>query len=423
MANVLGGMEFLQGQPIRLPPPPEQLPRHRLVIHCPERPEVITGQTVRRGQFLLQPLRESESCFVSPITGTVRDVSPRPGGGYRLVLDPPGQNVVTTLEAAPPRGRKLDLWLTALRNVGPWDDPDGGVGLISQLDAARNHPIDTLICVGIDPFPPYPDRSSMLLSFPDDAVLGTLILGDLLSANNVIMLAGRVPATLGRLRASCKRYRLRLQVSDSRYPAADPTLVAFGTRQRGAGPRCLPHGHNPVEQGLMMITPWTAIRIGRWLTLRRFDILRPLLLARGDQHGAMEAHYGLPGQSLATISRDMEMAVNRGWAILAGDPMTGNAITEPHVVPTGHTLLTMMPPHTPADSQPCIQCGWCVDVCPTRLDPAGMYAAARRHDDDAWLADQLPWCIDCGLCSYVCPSAIDLTQSIVRARHDTEALD
>jgi electron transport complex protein RnfC len=416
-------MEFLQGQPLRLSPPPEQLHGERLTIHCPERPEVIIGQTVRRGQFILQPLRENESCFVSPITGTVRDISPRPGGGYRLILEPPGASVVTTLETQAPKTRKLDQWLAALREIGPWDDADGGVGLMAQLDAARNRPVHTLVCVGVDPFPPYPDRSSLLLSFPSDAVLGTLVLGDLLNADHVVMLAGRVPAMLGRLRASCKQYRLRLHITDSRYPAAHPTMVAHRLGPRRSGGRELPHGHNPVEQGLMMITPWTAIRLGRWITLRRFDLLRPVLLARGDQRGLLAGHWGMPGQSLVSISGEIDAALKRGWTILAGDPMTGRAIDEPHALPTDPTLLTIMPTLTPQAPSPCIQCGWCVDVCPTRLDPVGMFNASRQRLDDGWLADQLPWCIDCGLCSHVCPSALPLTQMIAKARQDTEAPD
>ena len=120
MAKLLGGMEFTQGQPVRLPAPPDQLPAQTLRIHCPDRPEVIVGQTIRRGQFLIEPLRLSDSCYVSPVTGTVRQVTPIESGGYTVVIEPPGESVVTSLEVAPPRGRKLDNWFAALRQVGPW---------------------------------------------------------------------------------------------------------------------------------------------------------------------------------------------------------------------------------------------------------------------------------------------------------------
>ncbi|MBI1370398.1 MAG: 4Fe-4S dicluster domain-containing protein [Planctomycetes bacterium] len=425
MAKLSGGLDFPQGQPLRLPPPPEQLAAYPLQMYCPDRPEVITSQTVRRGQFLIEPLRHSDACYVSPITGTVRSVTPVDedgGGGYRVLIEPPSGTVVTSLEVAPPRGRKLENWFAAMRQVGPWSDLDGGVGLIKQLDAARNRPVDRLICVGLDAFPPYPDRSSLLMSFPDDAVLGTLILADMLNVKQVVMLAGRVPAMLGRLRSSCKKYRLRLMVEPNRYPAAHPTTIAYTTRTaRGAGPRFLPHGHNPVEQGLMMITPWTAIRVGRWFTLRRFDLVRPIFLARPDQAQPITGHFVMPGAPLASIAPELgEAHVMRERRVLRGDPMTGRPLGEPGVVPADHTLLTLLPAMTPREIRPCINCGLCLDVCPTQLDPVRMLKAAQKRRDDAWLWDQLPWCIDCGLCSYICPSAIPLAQTFAGVQQQVE---
>ena len=417
MAKSPGGMEFLHGQPIRLPPLPDQLPAVPLNLRLPERPEVIVGQAVRRGQALLQPLHESHACYVSPVTATVRDVRPAAAGGYEVNLEPPGPSVVTTLEASAPRGRKLDNWLLALRQVGPWADPDGSVGLIAQLDAARNRPVDTLICVGVDPFPPCPDRSSALMSFPDDAVLGTLVLADVLNIRNVVMQAGRVPALVSRLRSSCRRYRLRLQITGDHYPSADPTMVAWQTVRR-----MLPYGHNPVDQGIIMITPWTAIRLGRWVTLRRLDVARPVLVARFDRGEPLSAHYVMPGQPVASFVEDAAAVIERGGRVLEGDPMTGHTLPQPVSVRYGQTLLTILPPRQEPEVRPCIQCGWCLDVCPTRLDPAGMLDAAQRHNDDAWLAEQLPWCVGCGLCSYVCPTALPLTQTFTRVRQEMEHL-
>jgi electron transport complex protein RnfC len=418
-------MEFTQGQPIRLPPPPDQLPAQRLRFFCPDRPEVITGQTIRRGQFLIQPLRLSDACFVSPITGTVRTVTPQHGGGYSVEIEPPGETVVTSLEVAPPRGRKLDNWFAALRQVGPWADPDGGVGLIAQLDAARGRPVESLVCVGLDPFPPYPNRSSLLMSFPDDAVLGTLILADLLNVKRVVMLSGRVPATLSRLRSSCRKYRLRLVTQNNRYPAAHPTSVAYTLGSALGTHRFLPQRHNPVEQGLMMITPWTAIRIGRWFTLRRFDLARPVFIARPDhQDDLLHGYYALQGQPLRSLDPHLAYLDDpSGGDVIAGDPLSGRLLPRPHVIPADQSLLTVLPPRRPTIPEPCINCGWCLDVCPTQLDPVKMLQAAQTRQRDAWLCEQLPWCIECGLCSYVCPAAIPLAQGFAKVQQQMESAE
>lgn len=421
MGHRPGGMEFTQGQPIRLPPPPEQLPATPIHVICPERPEVILGQTIRRGQHLTQPKRRSQACLVSPVTGTLKQLEPMEGRGYHLVIEPAGRSVTTSLEVGPPRGRKLENWFEAMRSVGLWGQPDGGVGLINQLEAASNRPVEALVCVGIDPFPPYPDQSSLLLSFPDDAVLGTLILADMLSASEVVMLTGRVPALMGKLRSSCREYRLRMEVSEARYPAANPTMVAYESEGLKGGPRFLPHRHNPVEQGVAMILPWTAIVIGRWFTLRRFDLLRPLFIARPGVESAISGHYALPGQPLATIDPVLGDSDARGHStVIAGNPMTGRRIDEPAVAPSDEYLLTVQPPPSRQTPHPCINCGWCLDVCPTQLDPVRMLEAARGRDQDGWLCDQLAWCVDCGLCSHVCPSSLPLAQTFRAAGRELE---
>src|ERR1019366_4744402 len=104
---------------------------------------------------------------VSPITGTVRQVrplasnpihssshgtaagtgdAPAPTGpdavltapaddvprGYEITIESAAASSPTTLELPAPRGRRLDTWFVALRQVGAWTDRDGGVGFIAQ---------------------------------------------------------------------------------------------------------------------------------------------------------------------------------------------------------------------------------------------------------------------------------------------------
>lgn len=411
MGHFAGGMEFPLGQPIRLPPPPQQLPAQSVIIRTPDRPEVIMGQTVKRGQYLIEPILPSESCYVSPVGGSVRRVDQQDDGGYELEIEPGGDQIPTSLEVGPPRGRKLENWFAALRLVGPWSERDGGVGLIKQLDAARNHEVDTLICVGVDALSLYADRSSLLMSFPDDAVMGTLILADLLNVKQVVMQAARLPAMLGRLRASCRKYRLRLAVTGNRYPAAHPTMAFYAARAGSRRSPAMPAGHNPVERGVMMITPWTAIRIGRWFTLRRFDLVRPMFVVNPSRGRRMEHVYAMPGQPISTMHESLATAQRHGHTVLSGNPMTGEPLPEPRVCPIDDLMLSVLPSVERASPEPCINCGWCMDVCPTRLDPVRMLNAATTRRDDAWLCDQLPWCIDCGLCSYACPSALPLAET------------
>jgi electron transport complex protein RnfC len=107
--------------------------------------------------------------------------------------------------------------------------------------------------------------------------------------------------------------------------------------------------------------------------------------------------------------------------VLLGHPMNGRKLfssgseVDPYdvLVPEDELLLTCLAMDAPAvgQVQACISCGWCAEVCPTRLRPAEMYRLCKRGGPADVLLPQLNWCLDCGLCSYVCPSSLPLTQT------------
>lgn len=70
----------------------------------------------------------------------------------------------------------------------------------------------------------------------------------------------------------------------------------------------------------------------------------------------------------------------------------------------------------PEPQSPCIRCGWCEYICPTRCSPAEFLRAQRDHDLERAHRAGLDSCIDCGLCTNVCPSNLPLYQFIDRLR-------
>jgi electron transport complex protein RnfC len=98
--------------------------------------------------------------------------------------------------------------------------------------------------------------------------------------------------------------------------------------------------------------------------------------------------------------------------------MAGMLINPATETITGHTeALALRPPPRAEKPAACIECGWCVDHCPTQLNPVGLYDLARSAADaHAALASEAEFCIGCGLCSYVCPTRLPLTRTIIDLR-------
>ncbi len=417
-------MEFRASRPIRVGQPPEQIEAHPVRQWCERKPVVAAGQPVRQGQPLVIADAGGRGC-VSQVTGTVRQVTPAQGGdadggaGW-VTIDPSGEHIDTQLVLAPPRDRTLDDWFGVLDQVGPWGGRDGGVGLSAQLRAARQKPPQWVVCMGLDTFPPYPVRSSLLRSFPDDVVLGTLILADVVGARQSLMLASQHPSVLSKLRVSCKNFNLPLIAQPSVYPCADPTLVVWS---HVPGRRRLTVGANPVgEVGVMLIDPWTAIRVARWFTHYKLDLARPMMVAWPRSGTPMTVRYALVGQPLGSLDDQLATVLKAGGPVIFGNPMADRLVSAACgsdsgelVVPGDELLVTVIDRLDEPQPEPCISCGWCVDVCPTGLRPNQMFELCGKAGAGPALNKQLSWCIDCGLCSHVCPSSLPLAQSFRRA--------
>ena len=422
MGIICGGMEFPIGKPTRLPSPPETIAPCPIEVRLPRKPSVVEGQSIRAGQRLISD-ESGRWSVVSPVDGRVGKITPldrREASitpGFTLKIDSIADAYETSLGIDPPSGRLFKDWLEALRQLGTWPGRDGWVGFERQIDAAAERPPQTIICVGLDEFSPFAYQSSLLMSFPDDAVLGTLMLGDLIGIKNAMMLAANYAQVVSTLKPSCRKLRLRLKVTPPIYPASDPTVVAWSHGQR----QYLPFGTNPVDAGLMLISPWTAIRFARWVTRRRIDLVQPVMIVGSKRSSQPSIRYTIAGCSLSSLDADLGQALgDQTRRVILGNPLTGQEVipfvfdnqARRYVLTADTSVICVLQKTQAPTPQPCVSCGWCNETCPTGLEPIRLVYRCQEQVNDKALIDSLRSCIDCGLCSYVCPSAIPIAQTL-----------
>jgi len=66
--------------------------------------------------------------------------------------------------------------------------------------------------------------------------------------------------------------------------------------------------------------------------------------------------------------------------------------------------------------RPCIQCGYCAEVCPRDLLPYHLDKLLAVDAIDEAEEMRLFGCVECGLCSYVCVSKIPLMANIIKGK-------
>ncbi|MEM0914730.1 MAG: 4Fe-4S dicluster domain-containing protein, partial [Planctomycetota bacterium] len=355
-----------------------------------------------------------------------------------------GEMCRTWLDLQAPGGSEVADWVAAFGSTGPWPTVGHGAGLAGVLAAAAVRSVRRLICVGLDRFSPVADRSSLLGGFADDAALGLRLLGEVLGARRSVMLVDREVRWSGAVRRACRRFSVQHRAVENAYPSADPTVV-IGAHTPGRA-RLKP-GRDPLEAGVVLVEPWSVIRLARWVTRGRLDVVRPTFVSWPTRRGGLSVRWAWPGEAVggwlgvdavgeveAGGQAEAEAEVGGVGAegadrrrVVWGDAMGGEATGAVGwrsgergevVVGAGDRpgcwgqVLSVLPWGEAARASACVSCGWCVEVCPTRLWPIELLERSRSRPGEAQVREELSWCVDCGLCSHVCPSQIPLAEGL-----------
>ena len=162
---------------------------------------------------------------------------------------------------------------------------------------------------------------------------------------------------------------------------------------------------DPREVGVLFVRLeeafWAGVAVatgrpqfGKWLTVTGPD---------GRRRVAM-----VPlGTPVGHILESLGLTPADGGKVVIGGLLTGHTVydLETPITKQMGGLIVLRPDQVKKfEPQPCINCGLCVQVCPSRIVPGqiskyceyGRFEEAEAHD--------LALCIECGLCAYVCPA-------------------
>ena len=97
-----------------------------------------------------------------------------------------------------------------------------------------------------------------------------------------------------------------------------------------------------------------------------------------------------------------------------GGPMMGTSLSSDEVIITKEVSAVMVVSDNKEEELPCIKCGKCIEVCPSKIMPVLIMKNVNNKNNLNHL--EVNKCMECGLCSYICPSKIEVREYVKSAK-------
>lgn len=170
----------------------------------------------------------------------------------------------------------------------------------------------------------------------------------------------------------------------------------------------------PIDQGYLIQNIATIFAIYQATTFGKVLVDRIVTVSGNGIEEAKNLKIKI-GTPIGEIKKYLGLKKTTQKVILGG-PMTGKAIYDENTIiwkNTGALLFLNEEEINSKKTEPCINCGVCVDKCPMGLMPLKFEQLFLVDEIKEALDFDVLDCIECGVCTYVCPSNRPLLESII----------
>ena len=289
----------------------------------------------------------------------------------------------------------------------------GGAGFPTKVKLSPKEPdkIEYIIanCAECEPYITADYRR--MLETPEELVSGMKVILSLFdNAKGIFGIEDNKPEAIAKLRELTKdEPRMEVMALKTKYPQGAERQLIYATTGRAINSTMLPADagcvvdnvetlcaiHNAVINGRPLMDRITTVSGDGVNEPGNFRVLIGM-----NQREVVEAAGGFKGEPEKVIS---------------GGPMMGFAMftIDTPITKTSSSILCLTKDEV-AEHEPsaCINCGRCVEACPSRIIPSRLADYAERFDEPNFVKWEGMECVECGSCSYACPAKRQLKQSI-----------
>ena len=415
------GKELSKDKPIKA-----VLPKGDLVyplsqhIGAPAKPIVEKGEHVLTGQKIAEAGGFVSAPVYATVSGTVKAIEPR-----RVVT---GDNVMSIVvendglydEVKYPAVKPLDKMtreeiIERIKEAGIVGMGGAGFPTFIKLSPKEPEKIDYVIanCAECEPYLTSDYRR--MLEEPEKLVDGMKVYLKLFeNARGILAVEDNKPDCIDLLKSLTKdEPRISVKALKTKYPQGAERQIIYAATGRAINSSMLPADAGCVVNNVdTIVAVYHAIYEGK-------PLMNRIVTVTGDAVADPRNFIVRIGTNYHELIEEAGGFRQEPVKIVSGGPMMGFGIFDLDVptTKTASALLCLTEDDVSRmEPSACINCGRCVEACPSRLVPSMLADYAEHYEEEEFLSHDGLECCECGCCSFVCPAKRPLTQSIKSMR-------
>lgn len=411
------GKSLAKDQPIT-----ELLPKGDLVyplsqhIGAPAKPLVQKGDQVLKGQQIAEAAGFVSAPVYASVSGTVKAIDKHYNStGTKvdcIVIENDGKyEEVEYASVKPLEEMTKEEIINCIGDAGIVGM--GGAGFPTKVKLSPKEPekIDYVIanCAECEPYITADYRR--MLENTDELVGGMRVILSLFDhAVGIFAVEDNKKDCIEALREATKdEPRMEVKELQTKYPQGAERQIIYATTKRAIHAAML-----PADAGCVVDNVETLIAIYR-AVVKGIPSMERIVTVSGDavvNPSNFKVLFGTNHQELIDAAGGFKEDPEK---LISGGPMMGFSMftLDTPVTKTTSSVLAFLKDEVAENpTTPCINCGRCVEVCPSRIIPSRLADYAEHHLEAPFVSYSGLECVECGSCSYVCPAKRPLKQSI-----------
>ena len=289
----------------------------------------------------------------------------------------------------------------------------GGAGFPTKVKLSPKEPdkIEYIIanCAECEPYITADYRR--MLEYTEDLVSGMKVILSLFpNARGVFAVEDNKKDCIEKLqKAVAGEPRIDVKALMTKYPQGAERQLIYAVTKRAINSTML-----PADAGCIVDNVETLIGIHN-AVIKGKPLMERVVTVSGDaveKPGNFMAPFGINHRELVEAAGGLKAEPQK---LISGGPMMGFAMVtmDAPVTKTSSSILLFKEDVVAKSLETaCINCGRCVEICPSRIIPSRLADFSKRKDEASFVAWNGLECVECGSCSYVCPAKRQLKQAI-----------